>query len=310
MTIFPIAMKWNADVINDSLRSALEQFAVQERLPPAYLQTVEQWFLPLAQDLLRRVSTRHEALVVGVSGCQGSGKSTLAALLVLLLKELLGLKAVNLSIDDFYLTHAERQQLGQSVHPLLATRGVPGTHDVALAVNTITSLRSTGPVAIPRFDKAVDDRAPRSIWPQVLAPVDVIVLEGWCLSIGPQSEAELQQPINALEEGEDPDGAWRRYVNAILAEDYVPLYDLVDYLIMLKAPDFAQVFEWRQQQEDKLAAKQGAGESSRIMNQDQLRRFIQHYERITRHGLATLPERADVVFQLTPQQTIAGKLKG
>jgi D-glycerate 3-kinase len=296
-------------VINSSLRAALEQFAQQEKLPDAYLHTVEQWFLPLAEDILRRVAHSHQALLVGVSGCQGSGKTTLASLLVLLMRELLGLKGVNLSIDDFYLTHAERQHLSRTVHPLLATRGVPGTHDVQLALDTIAALRKPGVVAIPRFNKAIDDRAPQADWPKVQAPVDVIVLEGWCLSIGAQSHEQLENAINSLEEQEDSEGAWRRYVNERIGREYAQLYDMVDYLVMLKAPDFAKVFEWRQNQEDKLAAR-SAGSGTRIMNREQLRRFIQHYERITRHGLETLPLKADVVFQLTGEQTIAGKLKG
>ena len=295
--------------MKSGLRAALERFAQHERLPDAYLHTVEKWFLPLAEDITQRVARSHEALLVGVSGCQGSGKTTLASLLVLLLHELLGLKGVNLSIDDFYLTHAERQQLARRVHPLLATRGVPGTHDVKLALDTIAALRKPGLVPIPRFNKAVDDRMPQAEWPLVRAPVDVIVLEGWCLAIGPQTHAQLEQAINALEAQEDSEGAWRRYVNERIAGEYTQLYDMVDYLVMLKAPDFAKVFEWRQNQEDKLAAI-NAGQESRIMNREQLRRFIQHYERITRHGLDTLPRKADVVFQLTGEQTIAGKLKG
>lgn len=295
--------------MNPSLRAALEHFAQQERLPASYLQTVEEWFLPLAGEIRDRVTQSRQALLVGVSGCQGSGKTTLASLLVLLLKEVLGLRGVNLSIDDFYLTHAERQELARTVHPLLATRGVPGTHDVKLALDTIAALRRPGSVPVPRFNKAIDDRAPQADWPRVQAPVDVIVLEGWCLAIGPQTHAQLEQAINSLEESEDSEGAWRRYVNERIAGEYAQLYDMVDYLIMLKAPDFAKVFEWRQNQEDKLAAK-SAGQGTRIMNREQLRRFIQHYERITRHGLDTLPLKADVVFQLTGEQTIAGKLKG
>jgi D-glycerate 3-kinase len=301
---------------SSSLQAALQQFAQREKLPDAYINTVEQWFLPLAHDILQRARNSKQAPLVGVSGCQGSGKTTLAALLVLLLRELGGLNCVNLSIDDFYLTHAERQQLSRTVHPLLATRGVPGTHDVQLALDTIDALRKPGTVAIPRFDKAIDDRMPAEQWPRVDAPVDVVVLEGWCLSIGPQTHTQLEQAINGLEEQEDTEGAWRRYVNERIAGEYAQLYDSVDYLVMLKAPDFAKVFEWRQNQEDKLAAKaaqdpvQEAGQPMRIMNREQLRRFIQHYERITRHGLDTLPLKADVVFQLTGEQTIAGKLKG
>lgn len=296
-------------MMNSTLRVALEQFARKEQLPASYLHTVEQWFLPLARDLLQHVAHSRQALLVGVSGCQGSGKTTLAELLVLMLRELLGLECVNLSIDDFYLTHAERQALAASVHPLLATRGVPGTHDVQLALDTLAALRTPGTVAIPRFNKALDDRAPQADWPRVQAPVDVIVLEGWCLAIGPQSHEQLEQAINSLEEQEDADGVWRRYVNERIGREYAQLYDAIDYLVMLKAPDFGKVFEWRQNQEDKLAAK-SAGQGTRLMSREQLRRFIQHYERITRHGLETLPLKADVVFQLTGEQTIAGKLKG
>jgi D-glycerate 3-kinase len=292
-----------------ALRAALERFAHKERLPPSYLHTVEQWFLPLAQDIARQVAHSDKALLVGVSGCQGSGKTTLAQLLVVMLREMSGLNCVNLSIDDFYLTHAARQELSRTVHPLLATRGVPGTHDVQLALDTIAALRKPGTVPIPRFDKAIDDRAPQAEWPRVQAPVDVIVLEGWCLSIESQTDEQLVQPINSLEEHEDGDGKWRRYVNARIGKEYAQLYDCVDYLVMLKAPDFAKVFEWRQNQEDKLVAK-SAGQGTRLMNREQLRRFIQHYERITRHGLQTLPLKANVVFQLTGEQTIAGKLKG
>ncbi len=295
-------------LMTSSLQAALEKFAAKEQLPVSYLQTVEQWFLPLAEQVLRKASTNHQALLVGVSGCQGSGKSTLASLLVLLLKELMGLNAINLSIDDFYLTHADRQTLARTVHPLLATRGVPGTHDVELALNTIANLRKQGRVAIPRFNKAIDDRAPQDEWPVVMAPVDVIVLEGWCLAVPAQAEDALVQPINELEAKEDPQGLWRRHVNQKINADYSRLYDMIDYLIMLKAPDFAKVFEWRQNQEDKLAARLGSAAGNRIMNKEQLHRFIQHYERITRHGLNALPAQADVVFELTDEQTIAGML--
>jgi D-glycerate 3-kinase len=294
-------------VMDSGLQAKLDEFIAQEKLPPGYRDTVNQWFLPLAEDILHKVANSHRTLVVGVSGCQGSGKSTLAALLVLLLKALMGLRCINLSIDDFYLTRAQRQALAKSVHPLLATRGVPGTHDVPLALAAIQALGQEGEVAIPRFNKAIDDRYPESEWPRVLAPVDVVVIEGWCLSIGPQPDTALADAVNELEANDDPDGVWRTYVNNSISAEYAELYALVDYLVMLKAPDFNKVFDWRQNQEDKLAASVAPGSGTQVMNREQLVRFIQHYERVTRHGLETLPDRADVVFELTPEQTIAGK---
>ena len=295
--------------IDSSLKAALDTFVAQEQLPAAYLDTVQQWFLPLSEQIMQRLAVNQGTLVVGVSGCQGSGKSTLAALLVLLLKQQLGLRSVNLSIDDFYHTLATRQQLGAQVHPLLATRGVPGTHDVALALDTIRALGRSGPVKIPRFNKAIDDRVSRDQWTEVLGPVDVIVLEGWCLNIPAQPEADLVEPVNALEAAEDPDGVWRGYVNRQLEGEYRQLYAQIDFLVMLKAPDFNKVYEWRQNQEDKLAARSRDDGANRIMNREELRRFIQHYERLTRHGLDVLPAAADVVYQLTGEQTIAGCLK-
>lgn len=295
--------------MDPALQPVIAAFIEEESLPADYAATVEHWFMPVLEDILGKVSAHDGTFVVGVSGSQGSGKTTLASLLVRLMRAMLGLRCINLSIDDFYLTHAERQALAASVHPLLATRGVPGTHDVGLALDTIAALKKPGIVAIPRFDKAVDDRRPRDQWPTVQAPVDVIVLEGWCLSVDAQPDTELEKPVNDLESLEDGDGSWRRFVNAAIRADYDSLYGLVDYLVMLKAPSFEKVYEWRQTQEDKLAASVGEAAGHRIMSPEQLQRFIQHYERVTRHGLETLPHKADVVFQLNDRQTIDRRLR-
>jgi D-glycerate 3-kinase len=291
-----------------ALQPLVATFIAQEQLPENYSRTVERWFVPLLEEILQRVASHRGTFVIGISGSQGSGKSTLASLLVRLMTHVSGLRCINLSIDDFYLTHARRQQLAKTVHPLLATRGVPGTHDVSLAMETINALKNSGEVLVPRFDKAVDDRLPEAQWTNVMAPVDVIILEGWCLSVPAQPDTVLQEPVNALEAVEDPDGAWRRYVNDAIRNDYSALYDLVDYLVMLKAPGFGKVYEWRQNQEDKLAhtfrQQADSGSEHRIMSPAQLQRFIQHYERVTRHGLETLPQKADVVFQLNDRQAI------
>ena len=299
--------------MNPALRPFVDAFIEQEQLPADYFATVERWFLPMVDEILARISVHQGTFVIGVTGCQGSGKSTLAALLVLMLNKMLGLRCINLSIDDFYLTHAQRQDLAANVHPLLATRGVPGTHDVDLALATLQALREPGTAAIPRFNKAVDDRLPEAQWPQVRTPVDVIVLEGWCLSVDAQDASVLAEPVNELEASEDSAGVWRQYVNDAIRDRYGKLYSQVDYLVMLKAPAFEKVLEWRQNQEDKLALRHAAqaqepGKVNRIMSPVQLRRFIQHYERVTRHGMATLPHKADIVFQLTGQQTIDRKL--
>lgn len=278
----------------------LASFTASHELPFSYLETAERWFMPLA-DQLAPVVSDGTLRVLGIVGSQGSGKSTLAALLELLLRERYGQRVVSLSLDDFYLTQAERQQLAGKVHPLLATRGVPGTHDVDLAIATIRQLLSReGQVRVPRFDKARDDRKPEDQWDAADSPVDLVILEGWCIGLAPEDAASLAKPINRLEQEEDPEGRWRAYVNACLEQHYPALFALLNKLILLKSPSFECVYDWRLRQESKLSRHSG----DRIMSEDQLKRFVEHFERLTRHALSTLPTRADLVFELNAKQEV------
>ncbi|MGB7654169.1 MAG: kinase [Novosphingobium sp.] len=239
-------------------------------------------------------------LIVGLCGAQGSGKSTLAAALVAELGAN-GLPAATLSLDDIYLTRAERQQLASSIHPLLATRGVPGTHDVALGLQTIAALKRGEAVALPRFDKGLDDRAPQASWPRAPAQCRVLLLEGWCVGAVPQATAALASPINALEEREDAQGIWRSYANSALAGPYRDLFCAIDLLILLAAPGWDVVAQWREEQELPLRRARAA----QAMDPAALASFIQHYERLTRWILEEMPQRADVVVQLDRQRGVA-----
>ncbi|HET8902772.1 MAG TPA: hypothetical protein VFN16_02120, partial [Saccharospirillum sp.] len=128
---------------------------------------------------------------------------------------------------------------------------------------------------------------------------DVLLFEGWCVGLAAQSEAELEQPVNELESREDGTGDWRRFVNDQLQHHYEPWFAQLDALIVLQAPGFEQVFAWRKKQEEALRArKQGQG----VMDEAALGRFIAHYERLTRHALATLPDKADVLIPLAADQ--------
>lgn len=274
------------------------------------------WYLATAAWVGARCTAAGHCLVIGINGTQGSGKSSMVTLLAQALAAGFGLRPALLSIDDLYLTRAERRRLATECHPLLATRGVPGTHDVDLGVATIEALCAAGPgerVAIPRFDKAADDRRPAEQSPMVAGPFDVVLFEGWCVGTLPQNGAALRQPINALEENEDPDGRWRGYVNAQLAGPYRRLFGLLDALVLLQAPSFDCVFAWRREQEQKLAgfvqaqsakALTSGVQTPGLMDDDALRRFIGHYERLTRHNLQTLPERADLVLLLDDRRRI------
>jgi D-glycerate 3-kinase len=274
--------------------SGLSDLAVAERLPPDFPdKAVALWQPHLGAILARRAATP-DLLVVGLCGPQGSGKSTTAKALALMLADA-GPRTAVLGLDDLYLGRADRQRLADTVHPLLITRGPPGTHDVAAGIDLIDRLGAPGRAALPRFDKARDDRADPVSWPVVDGPIDVLILEGWCVGARPQPEAALIAPANALEAERDADGRWRRYVNHRLADDYAKLFVRIGYLILLRPPSFEVVTGWRIEQEHKLRDRSPGG---RTMDDDAVARFVQHYERISRHLDAEMPARADLVIQL------------
>lgn len=249
----------------------------------------------LSAGLVRRLEglVEHEPLVLGVAGGQGSGKTTLAGALRRGF-EAAGVRAVTCSLDDFYLSRARRRDLAGSVHPLLATRGVPGTHDVDLLERVMAGLGEPGVVDLPVFDKGADDRLPRSHWRRVPAPVDVLVLEGWCVGARPEAEPTLEVPVNELEAAEDADGTWRRYVNAALAGPYARLWDRLHVLVYLQVPGLDAVIRWRTEQEQALPP-------DRRMSRGNVARFVAHYERVTAAMQADLPQRADLVARLNDE---------
>lgn len=269
----------------------------EQRLPEGFRQTFEQVCRPLADRAAEWRRDFGRTALVGLCGAQGSGKSTLAAAAVRLLADE-GLHAVALSIDDFYLGREARGWLAGRVHRLLQVRGPPGTHDVALACGLLDQLARRGTLHLPAFDKASDERTPRSRWREVEAPADVVILEGWCVGARPEPPERLRQPVNALERRDDPSGAWRGYVNRQLAEPYQALFARLDRLVMLEAPGFEVVKGWRAEQEAKLRDRTGRG-----MTDAEVGRFVQHYERLTRWILEEMPGRADWVVKLRPDRT-------
>lgn len=238
-----------------------------------------------------------EGRVFALAGLQGSGKSTLAAQVAAAAASR-GVRAVVLSIDDFYLDRPERLRLGREVHPLLATRGPPGTHDVALACDTIDRLLQGRAVALPRFDKIDDVRLPESGWP-VVDDCGLVLFEGWFLRVPAQGEAALVDPINEVERVDDSDGHWRRYCNRALDRDFAPLWQRLPRMAFLQAPAFDVVPRWRWQQECTL---QDANPGRLAMSRAQVERFVQLFERVSLQALATLPSIADWTLRLDAQR--------
>ena len=144
---------------------AIADFMRREKLGPDFAETVQRIYRPLAAHIQTLKGAR-PGLVIGICGSQGSGKSTGAGVLRLLLQAA-GLRVAALSIDDLYLPKDARAKLAEEVHPLLATRGPPGTHDVALGEYLLDALGTPQVTAIPRFDKARDTRSDPSQWEAV-----------------------------------------------------------------------------------------------------------------------------------------------
>ncbi len=240
----------------------------------------------IAPDLLALVGRLVEAAPAGrpariaIVGAQGSGKTTLAR------AASHAFNAAQISIDDVYLTRAEREAMARDVHPLFLMRGPPGTHDLDLLRKVVGQLERAGPndiVLLPEFDKRGDDRKPLAEWRKFRGRPSAILVDAWCLGALPQSFDELAEPINTLEAERDPDGRWRRKVNGFLAQS-LEFAESFDAILFLEAPSFDVVLDWRCQQEADLLgiapADLPAEERARLAD------FIQYFERITRRMLS------------------------
>jgi D-glycerate 3-kinase len=290
----------------EKLSAPFNQLCEQLKLPESYQSLLASVYLPLGDWISRqRLLKGKLCYVLGINGGQGSGKSTLCQCLKLVMEQGFELRTVGLSIDDLYFSKRHRALLARNQHPLLTTRGVPGTHDVSLGLELLSrlrTLRENEATYLPSFNKATDDCAPMDAWPTCEGPVDLVIFEGWCVGTPPQSEASLAVPMNSLERDEDPDGKWRRFVNQQLAGPYQMLFERIDSLLMLKVPDLTAVKAWRGEQEEKLKAS--VGKLSGVMDEPALNRFLMHYQRLTSHALKHLPNEADICFHLNNNHDI------
>ena len=234
-------------------------------LSVAQTERIYQYYLPVYAWMRRQMAERAEAraaaggqrlagpLVLGISAPQGCGKTTIVSSLEGLFAHE-GLRAVTVSIDDFYRTFAEQRRLAEEEapgNPLLELRGNAGSHDLALWEDTLQALqRCTGPGArarVPRYDKSRHggrgDRAPEADWVEVEGRVDVVLLEGWMLGfepVGAERAAEVHPGLPAVDARLGAySKLWAKYVESCF---------------VVRVGDPAWVGEWRLQAEHQMRA--------------------------------------------------------
>lgn len=266
--------------------------------------------MPIIKTILSWKKEGTETLLIGVNGAQGTGKTTFSHFVCEYLSQQYEFRTIVLSLDDFYKTKSERNALAEAIHPLFATRGVPGTHAIDLALNVIqacTLKNAHDIIESPIFRKEIDDRAERSQWQRIQTPIDILLFEGWCVSARPQAIKDLEIPINQLEAKDDPNGVWRSEVNGFLAGSYSDLFALLDRTIMLKAPSFNQILEWRMEQENKLRIQSKSladASQHHYMSTNELKHFIAHYERLTKWMLNDMPTHADIILEFNKNRLL------
>ena len=244
-----------------------------------------------------RVSTNLSPIVVSVSGAPGTGKTTLANELAKAFKQFFGINSAIVSLDDFYLSRAEREELAESIHPLAITRGPPGTHDVERLIDVIKKLRTNLSARAPVFNKALDERVEET---RLLKPAGIIICEGWFWGAIAEPVSALVNPVNRLEEKQDHRGVWRKWVNSQIVR-YKEAF-ISDISIHLRAPSPEASLEWRKLQEEENLAANAENESNISLN---VERFLSHFERLVRWIDKDLPGRVDIEIFLDEHHDIA-----
>ncbi len=255
------------------------------------------FYLPLSEWLYSVYKKDKKIKIIGLSGGQGAGKSTITGIVKYILKKKYALDICIFSIDDFYKTKKERKKMSKELHPLFLTRGVPGTHDLKLIIKTINQLKKKNfkTVFIPRFDKSIDDRFKKNKWQKIKKPPHIIIFEGWCVGARHQKNSDLKKALNIVERKYDPYSTWRKTVNNALKNTYKNLFNKIDKLVYLKAPNFNYILKWRWRQEQKMKL---TSKSKRTMSKSQVKKFIMFYERITRHMMKDFSKISDLTIFL------------
>ena len=266
---------------------------------------IKSFLIPLCFWISEKVDKKRPYFV-GLAGGQGTGKTTISSLIKIILIKYFKLKVFRISIDDFYKTRKERISLSKRIHPMLLTRGVPGTHDINMMLSFFKKVKSKKfkRLKLPTFNKAIDDRSNKKSWYELNEKPDVIIFEGWCVGAKSETNNTLKKTINSMEKAKDQKKIWRKYVNYQLKSKYKNLYSQLNCLIYLKAKNFNLLQKWRLKQERKLWIKSKMKSNSKIMSKGAVINFMQTYQRITQNMFRYMPKYASIIFNLNSNHQI------
>ena len=266
---------------------------------------IKSFLIPLCFWISKKADKKRPYFV-GLAGGQGTGKTTISSLIKIILTKYFKLKVFRISIDDFYKTRKERINLSKRVHPMLLTRGVPGTHDIKMILNFFKKVKSKKfkRLKLPTFNKAIDDQFKKKYWYNLNNKPDVIIFEGWCVGAKSEKNNSLKKTINSIEKASDQKQIWRKYVNQQLKLKYKNLYSQLNCLIYLKAKNFSLLQKWRLKQERKLWLNSKKTSNLKIMSKGDVINFMQTYQRITQNMFRHMPKYASIIFNLNSNHQI------
>ena len=268
---------------------------------------IKSFLIPISFWISKKVN-KNKPYFVGLAGGQGTGKTTISSLLSIILRKYFDLNVFKISIDDFYQTRSERIKLSKKIHPMLATRGVPGTHDINIMLDFFRKSKSNTykSIKLPKFDKSTDDRCKKKYWYNIKKRPDVIIFEGWCVGARSENKITLKKSKNTLERFSDKDLIWRKYVNNQLKNKYKILYNQLNCLLYLKASNFKILQKWRLIQEKKLKLKNKKKilKKTKIMSRHDVLKFMRTYQRITENMFKKTPNYCSILMNLNKDHQI------
>lgn len=266
---------------------------------------IKNFLIPICFWIAKKADNK-KPYFVGLAGGQGTGKTTISSIIKIILEKYFKLKVFKISIDDFYKTRKERIALSKKVHPMLLTRGVPGTHDINIMLDFFKKSKSIKfkKLKLPNFNKAIDDRFPKNKWNTINKRPDVIIFEGWCVGARAETNKTLKKSINPMEKANDDKLVWRKYVNQQLKTKYKKLYSQLNCMIYLKAKNFSLLQKWRLKQEHKLWLKTKKKGGHKIMSKGDVINFMQTYQRITQNMFKNMPKYASIILNLNSNHQI------